>query len=169
MFNRVAPTDRPVITDNNNNDSLDPSNLHSTSLHPIPDNKGIGISRPVYTKELFDLDAAALHNKKTSKEWLKSKIKLEDSYDCDFFLTKFLSFFPFLVILSTYKRSDLLQDIIAGLTVGIMHIPQGMAYGLLANLPPIYGLYTSFFPVLFYFFFGTSRHISLGLLFLIGK
>ena len=38
----------------------------------------------------------------------------------------------------------------------------GLAYGQLANLDPVYGLYSSFFPVIVYFFFGTSRHISLG-------
>jgi len=44
----------------------------------------------------------------------------------------------------------------------VVFISTGMAYGFLAQLPPIYGLYTSFFPVLLYFFFGSSKHISIG-------
>lgn len=47
-------------------------------------------------------------------------------------------------------------------TVAVMHIPQGMAYGLLAGVEPIVGLYMAFFPTLIYFLFGTSRHISMG-------
>ncbi|KAJ8302232.1 hypothetical protein KUTeg_021219 [Tegillarca granosa] len=83
----------------------------------------------------------------------------------------FYELFPFINIMQNYSmRKYLLADLIAGLTVGIIHIPQGMAYGLytgmayglLANLPPVYGLYTSFFPVFIYFFFGSSKHVSIG-------
>ncbi|KAM6976407.1 solute carrier family 26 member 10 [Aplochiton taeniatus] len=56
----------------------------------------------------------------------------------------------------------LLGDTIAGLTVGILHIPQGMAFALLTSVAPIYGLYTSFFPVVLYMLFGTGRHVSTG-------
>lgn len=59
-------------------------------------------------------------------------------------------------------RQDILGDIIAGLSVGVMTVPQSMGYSLLASMPPKYGLYTSLFPVLVYFIFGTSRHVSLG-------
>ncbi|ESO89479.1 hypothetical protein LOTGIDRAFT_192974, partial [Lottia gigantea] len=73
------------------------------------------------------------------------------------------SMFPVVKIMKRYKwRTDLPNDIIAGLTVGIMQLPQGMAYAMLADLPPVVGLYMSFFPPLIYFLFGTSKQISLG-------
>lgn len=57
-----------------------------------------------------------------------------------------------------------MSDVISGCTVAVMHIPQGMGYALLANLPPVVGIYMAFFPVLFYVIFGTSRHNSMGMI-----
>ncbi|GMT11294.1 hypothetical protein PFISCL1PPCAC_2591, partial [Pristionchus fissidentatus] len=73
------------------------------------------------------------------------------------------SFVPILDWLPKYNfKENFTGDLIAGLTVGIMHVPQGMAYASLAAVPPIVGLYSSFFSSSFYTFFGTSRHISIG-------
>ncbi|EAR02051.1 SulP family inorganic anion transporter [Maribacter sp. HTCC2170] len=72
------------------------------------------------------------------------------------------NFFPFQDWLSKYNKSFLLKDLIAGLTVGIILVPQGMAYAMIAGLPPVYGLYASVFPILVYLFLGTSRQLAVG-------
>lgn len=61
-----------------------------------------------------------------------------------------------------YDRRDLRSDLAAGLTIGAMLVPQGMAYALLAGLPPEIGLYASIVPVIVYAIFGTSRQLAVG-------
>lgn len=74
-----------------------------------------------------------------------------------------MSMIPVVRWLSRYNwREDIVPDMISGLTVAIMHIPQGMAYALLGNLPPVVGIYMAFFPVFVYFLLGTSKHVSIG-------
>ena len=71
-------------------------------------------------------------------------------------------FIPILEWLPNYQPGYLKGDLSAGLTVGVMLIPQGMAYAMLAGLPPIYGLYASTVPLILYAVFGTSRQLAVG-------
>ncbi|KAF9573795.1 hypothetical protein EC968_008075 [Mortierella alpina] len=61
-----------------------------------------------------------------------------------------------------YVLTNLPDDLIAGITISTVVIPQSMAYAMLAPLPPVYGLYTSVVPILIYCIFGTSRHMHTG-------
>jgi SulP family sulfate permease len=72
------------------------------------------------------------------------------------------SIVPILEWLPNYKKDWLKGDIGAGLTVGVMLIPQGIAYAMIAGLPPIYGLYTAMIPQVVYAIFGTSRQLAVG-------
>ena len=74
----------------------------------------------------------------------------------------FKKYIPILSWLPNYKRGYLKGDIIAGVTVAIILIPQGIAYALIAGLPPIYGLYSALIPQLVYAVFGTSRQVAIG-------
>jgi len=73
-----------------------------------------------------------------------------------------VQYLPFLGWMRNYKRGDLPGDLIAGLTIATMLIPQTMAYALLAGLPPIVGLYTGILPVLVYGLLTSSRVLTLG-------
>ncbi|KAF4545002.1 sulfate anion transporter [Lasiodiplodia theobromae] len=70
--------------------------------------------------------------------------------------------FPFWNWIFHYNLQWLTGDIIAGVTVGFVVVPQGMAYALLAKLSPEYGLYTSFVGFLLYWAFATSKDITIG-------
>ncbi|XP_073508300.1 pendrin-like isoform X2 [Phyllobates terribilis] len=76
---------------------------------------------------------------------------------------KLKQFFPVLNWLPKYRWKEwFVHDIISGLCTGLVGTLQGLAFALLAEVPVGYGLYSSFFPILTYFFLGTSRHISVG-------
>ena len=71
-------------------------------------------------------------------------------------------FFPIFNWAKAYSSSALKNDAFAGITVGIMLIPQGMAYAMIAGLPPVYGLYAALFPQVIYALMGTSRQLAVG-------
>lgn len=61
-----------------------------------------------------------------------------------------------------YDSQKFAGDLTAGLTTGVMFIPQGMAYAIIAGVPPIYGLYAGVIPLLIYPLLGTSKNLSIG-------
>jgi SulP family sulfate permease len=75
---------------------------------------------------------------------------------------KLKTLIPILEWLPNYKKEYLGGDLSAGLTVGIMLIPQGMAYAMIAGLPPVFGLYAALIPQVIYGILGTSRQLSVG-------
>lgn len=62
----------------------------------------------------------------------------------------------------SYNKNSLYYDFIAGITVGLMLVPQSLAYSALAGLSPEYGLYASYTGVFIYFLFGTSKDLQTG-------
>lgn len=69
---------------------------------------------------------------------------------------------PILEWLPKYNVSTFKGDVIAGITVSVILIPQGIAYALIAGLPPIFGLYTALVPQIIYAIFGSSRQVAIG-------
>ncbi|XP_066255497.1 prestin-like [Euwallacea similis] len=126
----------------------DDAKQNSTDLH---------IARPIYQLEELHKDAHYEKPYTTVKSKAANYYKSIKPLDC------LLNRIPLLRWLPEYNwKRSFTSDIVSGITVAVMHIPQGMAYGLLGNVPPISGIYMAFFPVLVYFFFGTSRHVSMG-------
>ncbi|KAF3511009.1 hypothetical protein F2Q69_00003548 [Brassica cretica] len=72
------------------------------------------------------------------------------------------SLFPIFTWGSQYDLKLFRSDVISGLTIASLAIPQGISYAKLANLPPIVGLYSSFVPPLIYSVLGSSKHLAVG-------
>ncbi|XP_056305744.1 solute carrier family 26 member 10 [Danio aesculapii] len=122
----------------------------------------VAVYRNIYTEDRFR-QTYGTEDQSGGRERLRDRLAQRCScsqVECVHLLHKRL---PVCSWLPKYKlRKWLLGDIIAGLTVGIVHIPQGMAFALLTSVAPVYGLYTSFFPVVLYMLFGTGHHVSTG-------
>ncbi|KAG2543315.1 hypothetical protein PVAP13_9NG738700 [Panicum virgatum] len=71
-------------------------------------------------------------------------------------------FFPFLEWAPAYTLGAFRADLVAGITIASLAIPQGISYAKLANLPPILGLYSSFVPPLVYALMGSSKDLAVG-------
>ena len=70
--------------------------------------------------------------------------------------------FPILEWLPHYRLKHFKSDLISGLTIASLAIPQGISYAKLANLPPIVGLYSSFAPPLVYVVLGSTKDVAIG-------
>uniref|UniRef100_A0A8B9SIP0 Solute carrier family 26 member 3 n=1 Tax=Anas platyrhynchos TaxID=8839 RepID=A0A8B9SIP0_ANAPL len=111
------------------------------------------VARPVYSENSFDEEHEKLPM--SSCVFTVAPGKRPKELPCVFFpLSQWLPAYRF--------REWILSDIISGINTGLVSVLQGLAFALLVNVPPGYGLYAAFFPVLVYFIFGTSRHISVG-------
>ncbi|MFT5304154.1 MAG: SulP family sulfate permease [Mariniblastus sp.] len=77
-------------------------------------------------------------------------------------LTQLTTVSPLLARLRGYRREHFTGDLVAGLIVAIMLVPQAMAYAMLAGLPPEVGLYASLVPLILYSLFGTSNSLAVG-------
>jgi len=75
---------------------------------------------------------------------------------------KVTRFLPLITRLRSHNRRQIWSDIIAGITVAIVLVPQAIAYAYLAGMPPIYGLYASFVPMFLYGLIGTSPQMNVG-------
>uniref|UniRef100_A0A8C3ULN7 Solute carrier family 26 member 5 n=1 Tax=Catharus ustulatus TaxID=91951 RepID=A0A8C3ULN7_CATUS len=118
------------------------------------------VQRPIYNQELLQ---GQLHRRQRTPQTLGQKIAHSCRCSSKKAKSSLYSFMPILKWLPRYPVKEyLLGDIISGVSTGIMQLPQGLAYSLLAAVPPVFGLYSSFYPVFLYTFFGTSRHISIG-------
>ncbi|KAM6901880.1 sulfate anion transporter 1 isoform 1-T2 [Lycodopsis pacificus] len=95
---------------------------------------------------------------------LKSKLKQGVTCSVPRVRSTLTGFFPVVRWLPKYKlREYVWGDLMSGVIIGIILVPQAIAYCLLAGVGPIYGLYTSFYANIIYFLMGTSRHVSVGI------
>lgn len=131
-------------------------------LDSVEPKAGDHLERKMFTERGFNQEEFdKLHGRRVPKteDW-KSNFKKMFPINARAFIT---DRFPVMKMASSYRCKDfIINDFLSGLSVALMAIPQSFGYARIANIPEIIGLYTSFFPVVIYFIFTTSKHVSLG-------
>ncbi|XP_036433411.1 chloride anion exchanger-like [Colossoma macropomum] len=135
--------------------------LTDLTMAVVPMDRQYLVARPLYSEDSF--------SGQYGKVYRHHKGLLDHFRDyfftCDSKRVKnaALSLLPVIGWMKIYRfREWLFSDVVSGISTGLVAVLQGLAFALLANLPPGYGLYSAFFPALIYFFLGTSRHLSVG-------
>lgn len=160
--NTFETTNEPM---NNNGDDLQSfqSSVSSMATNHVND---ILITRSIaYCQDFYPNAGKTNHHNHSSKsEYIESIRKFFHKQKYRLNIRSLLcGFVPILKWLPNYRwKNDIIPDVISGTTVLALNIPQGLAYGHLAGVGPINGLYVSLFPLLMYAIFGTSHHISIG-------
>lgn len=117
----------------------------------------INVKRPIY--QLDDLNEVYVNNgdadlESITKRKKVAKLKWSDAKT----LVPAIDW-----LFTNYNWSDdFYKDFVAGFTVAVLNIPQGMAYAMLGNVEPTVGLYMAILPVIVYSLLGTSKHVSMG-------
>uniref|UniRef100_A0A8C4RVG3 Solute carrier family 26 member 3, tandem duplicate 2 n=1 Tax=Erpetoichthys calabaricus TaxID=27687 RepID=A0A8C4RVG3_ERPCA len=122
--------------------------------------KQLTVSRPIYSEDLFkeEYEKVQRHHK-TMLDHLKAYFSCSKQKAKSVALT----LLPIASWLPAYRFKEwIVQDMISGVSTGLVSVLQGLGFALLASVPAGYGLYAAFYPILIYFFFGTSKHISVG-------
>ncbi|KAM8974576.1 pendrin [Pelodytes ibericus] len=127
---------------------------------PSPDYNQYLVTRNVYSEPVFQEEN---EKKIIVQKTIQEKFRKNCSCTSKKALLAVKSIFPILDWLPKYRWKEwFIHDLISGVSTGLIGTLQGLAFALLAAVPVGYGLYSSFFPILTYFFLGTSKHISVG-------
>ncbi|XP_022143674.1 probable sulfate transporter 3.4 [Momordica charantia] len=128
---------------------------------------------PASPQAADEIHKVCMPPKRTTLQKLKHKLsevffpddpfhKFKDQSSFRKFLLGLQFLFPIFQWGPEYTLALLKADVVSGLTIASLAIPQGISYAKLANLPPIIGLYSSFVPPLIYSILGSSRHLAVG-------
>ncbi|XP_011363498.1 prestin isoform X2 [Pteropus vampyrus] len=118
------------------------------------------VERPIFSHPVLQ---ERLHKKDKIPDSIGDKLKQAFTCTPKKIRNIIYMFLPITKWLPAYKFKEyVLGDLVSGISTGVLQLPQGLAFAMLAAVPPVFGLYSSFYPVIMYCFFGTSRHISIG-------